>query len=108
MTEDELQKTIQFCGGVFLPVDPELQARVAPRLDHRLLDPYGPVVTPEEIERLVPDDVEAQLVLKEINARKGAGRAFSSVGSFSDEVAGGFSARIDRGCLGLISHTVAP
>ncbi|KAF8888751.1 hypothetical protein BD779DRAFT_1611209 [Infundibulicybe gibba] len=102
ISEDELQKTITFCGGVFLPVDPELHARVAPRLDSKLLDPYGPVVTPEEIERLVPNDIEAQLVLKEINGRKGAGRAFSSIGSFSDEVAGGFSARVDRGSLGLI------
>jgi len=105
ITEDELQKTIQFCGGVFLPIDPELQARVRPRLDSKLLDPLGPVVMPEEIERLVPDDIEAQMVLKEINARKGAGRAFSAVGSFSDEVAGGFSACVDRGRLGLITHT---
>ncbi|KAF8888772.1 hypothetical protein BD779DRAFT_1522469, partial [Infundibulicybe gibba] len=98
MSEDELQKTITF-------FDPELRAHVASRLDSKLLDPNGPIVTPEEIERLVPNDIEAQLVLKEINGRKGAGRAFSSIGSFSDEVAGGFSARVDRGNLGLIQDS---
>jgi flavine halogenase len=104
MSEDELQKVIAFCGGVFLPVDPEMHARVTPRLDSKLLDPRGPIVTPEEIDQLVPNDREAQLVLKEINARKGAGSAFASVGSFSDEVIAGFSARVKRGSIGLISH----
>jgi flavine halogenase len=104
MSEDELQKVIAFCGGVFLPVDPELHAHVAPRLDSKLLDPHGPVVTPEEIDLLVPDDLEAQLVLKEINGRKGVTSTFSTVGSFSDEVTVGFSARLTRGNVGLISH----
>ena len=67
MTEDELQKVLTFCGGLFLPVDPELRARVVPRLDRKLLDPKGPVVTDDEIDLLVPDDAEAQVVLKEIN-----------------------------------------
>ncbi|KAF8888754.1 hypothetical protein BD779DRAFT_1470042 [Infundibulicybe gibba] len=100
MSEDELQKTITFCGGVFLPVDPELRAHVASRLDSKLLDPNGPIVTPEEIEKLVPNDIEAQLVLKEINVWKGVGR--TSIGSFS---ADGFSARVDRGSLGLIQDS---
>jgi len=104
MSEDELQKVIALCGGVFLPVGPDVHARVVPRLDNKLLDPQGPIVTPEEIEALVPDDIEAQLVLKEINARKGAGGVFLSVGSSFDEITEGFSARVIRGHIGLISH----
>jgi hypothetical protein len=104
MSEDELQKVIALCGGVFLPVGPDVHARVAPRLDNKLLDPHGPIVTPEEIEAMVPDDIEAQLVLKEINARKGAGGVFLSVESSFDEVTEGFSARVTRGHIGLISH----
>jgi len=83
-------KTISRCdsGGVFLLVDPELHARVAPRLDNKLLNPNGPIVTPEEIELLMLDNIEVQLVLKEI---KGTGSVFAAVGSFSDEVTVGYS-----------------
>jgi hypothetical protein len=38
----------------------------------------------------VPDDIEAQLVLKEINVRKGAGSTFTAVRSFSDDVTAGY------------------
>jgi len=39
----------------------------------------------------VPDDIEVQLVLKEINVPKGTGSMFAAVGSFSDEVTVGYS-----------------
>jgi hypothetical protein len=51
------------------------------------------------------DDLEAQLVLKEINGRKGfISAAFSFVGSFSDEDAAGFLARLTRSNVSRISH----
>jgi hypothetical protein len=103
--QDELQNVIKFCGRIFLPVDQELHDRVGARLDSKLLDLHGPVVTPDEIDRLVPDDVEAQIVLKEINGHKTAKSTHASVGSFSDEITGGYSARVTRGNIGLISHT---
>jgi hypothetical protein len=78
---------------------------VTPQLDSKLLDPCGPVVIPEKIDLLVPDDLEAQLVLEEINGRKGViSAAFSSVGSFSDEDAAGFSAQLTRSNISQISH----
>lgn len=105
MSEDELQKAIAFCGGTFIPVDQEQRTRVASRLDHKLFDPQGPIATPEEMDQLVPDDREAQLVLKEINGHKSiVGNLFASVGGFSDEVVVGFSARVKRGSIGLTSH----
>jgi flavine halogenase len=102
--QDELQNVIKFCGSVFLPTDQELHDRVGARLDSKLLDPQRPIVTPDEIDRLVPDDIEAQIVLKEINALKTSESAHASVGSFSDEISAGYSARVTRGNIGLISH----
>ena len=97
-----MKKVLEFCSGVFLSADPEVHESVAPRLDQKLLDPAGPIVSQEEIERLVPDDIEAQLVLKEINSRKSLATAFSSIGGFSDEITAGFAARVTRGNIGLI------
>jgi flavine halogenase len=103
--QDELDNVIKFCGTIFLPTDQALHDRVAARLDSKLLDTKGPIVTSDEIDRLVPDDVEAQLVLKEINGHKASQSASASVGSFSDEIVEGYSARVTRGNIGLISHT---
>jgi len=64
---NELQKVITFCGGVFLLINPELHSCITPCLDNKLLNPNGPIITPEEIELLMSDNIEAQLVLKEIN-----------------------------------------
>jgi len=58
----------------------------------------------------VSDDIEAQLVLKEINVRKGAGSAFAAVGSFSDEVIAGYGEG-EQGehyaAIRLVSHPCA-
>lgn len=104
MSEDELQKVIALCGSALLPVDPEVYARVLSRLDSKLVDPRGAIMTPEEIDLLVPNDLEAQLVLKEINARKSTGGLFLTVGDSFEEVTAGFSARVHRGNIGLIRH----
>jgi flavine halogenase len=104
MSEDELQKVIALCGSALLPVDPEVHARVLSRLDSKLVDPRGAIMTPEEIDLLVPNDLEAQLVLKEINARKSTGGLFLTVGDSFEEVTAGFSARVHRGNIGLIRH----
>jgi hypothetical protein len=62
-------------------------------------------VTPEEIDLLVPNDLEAQLVLlREINAHKSTGGLSLTVGYSLEEVTAGFSARVHRGNIGLISH----
>ncbi|KIM79851.1 hypothetical protein PILCRDRAFT_547145 [Piloderma croceum F 1598] len=104
MSEDELQKLIALCGSALLPVDPEVYARVVSRLDTKLVDPRGAIVTPEEIDLLVPNDLEARLVLKEINARKSTGGLFLTISDSFEEVTAGFSARVHRGNIGLISH----
>jgi flavine halogenase len=104
MGEDELQKVIALCSGALSPADPEVYARVVSRLDSKLVDLRSAIVTPEEIDLLVPNDPEAQLVLKEINARKSTGGLFLSVGDSFEEVIAGFSARLQRGNIGLIRH----
>ena len=100
-----MRNVIEFCGSIFLHVDQERRDRVGARLDSKLLDLHGLIVTPDEIDRLVLDDPEAQIVLKEINALKTCKRTHASVGTFSDEISGGYSARVTRGNIGLISHT---
>lgn len=106
LTDDELQKTLDFCGGVFEPVDAELRETVMARMDDKLLASDAPAMTAHEIEQAVgPTDLEARQVLKELNARKALGsdgRGFGSIGSWSDEIAGGFVVRTERGRLGLV------
>lgn len=100
--QDELANVIEFCSRILLPIDQALHDRVGARLDSKLLDPKGPFVPPDEIDRIVPGDVEAQIVLNEINGRKHPQGATSSIASFSNEIIEGYSARVTRGNIGLI------
>jgi hypothetical protein len=77
VSEDEFQKVLALCGSKFLPVEQDLQAYTEPRLDNKSSDPSGP---PEDIELMV------------------------SVESFSNEITAGFTARVNKGSIGLISH----
>jgi len=77
VSEDELQKVLALCGSKFLPVEQDLQAYTEPQLDNKSSDLSGP---PEDIELMV------------------------SVESFSNEITAGFTARVNKGSIGLISH----
>jgi len=101
----ELENVIKFYGNVFLPIDQVLHNCVVAQLDSKLLETKGPIMTPDEIDHLVPDDVKAQLVLKEINGHKDPLSMIASASSFSDKIIEGYSACITRGNIGLISHT---
>jgi hypothetical protein len=105
LNKNKLQKAITFCRGILHPVDPE-HACVALHLNSKLLDLNGPIVTPEEIELLMLDNIEVQLMLKKINVHKGTRSAFTAIGSFSDEVTAGYLVRVHRGNIGLVSHHV--
>lgn len=71
LTEDELQKTMDFVKGVFAPTDPEMYEAVGARLDEKLLAADAPVMTPEQISQILsPGDDEAKFVLSESEWRK--------------------------------------
>ncbi|KAK0205472.1 hypothetical protein DFS33DRAFT_1383378 [Desarmillaria ectypa] len=70
VSENELQKTMDFCKDIFAPTDPQMHEAVGARLGPELCSSSVPIMTDGEIEALAQDDNETKLVLKEINARK--------------------------------------
>ncbi|KAH7904414.1 putative halogenase [Hygrophoropsis aurantiaca] len=104
LTEDELQKTMDFCRHLFAPTDPEMYQAVGTRLDPNLLSPAGPLMTEAEVDRLVDNtDEEAKFVLYEINARKPIHRMYNPTDDFETEVHFGFKAVLQCGRLGLVA-----
>ncbi|KAG2036807.1 putative halogenase [Suillus americanus] len=102
LTEDELQKTMDFCRHLFAPTDPEMHSAVKARQGVVLI--YGPVMTECEVDRLLGDvDEEAKIILKEINARKPIHTMYNPTENFGVEEHFGFKAILERGKLGLIT-----
>ncbi|KAG1850803.1 putative halogenase [Suillus subalutaceus] len=102
LTEDELQKTMDFCRHLFAPTDPEMHSAVKARLDPSLTSPDAPVMTESDIDRLLGDaDEEAKFVLSEINARKPIHTMYNPTENFGVEEHFGFKAVLERGRLGL-------
>lgn len=64
LTEDELQKTMDFLRHVFIPIEPSTQAAVNARMDRNILSVQGPVLTQSQIDQLVGKDAEARLYLQ--------------------------------------------
>ncbi|KAG1776888.1 putative halogenase [Suillus placidus] len=109
LTEDELQKTMDFCRHLFAPTDPEMHSAVKARqgLDPTLTSPDAPVMTECEVDRLLGDaDEEAKLVLKEINARKPIHAMYNPTENFGVEEHFGFKAVLERGKLGLVTASL--
>ncbi|KAG2342279.1 FAD/NAD(P)-binding domain-containing protein [Suillus weaverae] len=107
LTEDELQKTMDFCRHLFAPTDPEMHSAVKARLDPTLTSPDAPVMTECEVDRLLGDaDEEAKIVLKEINARKPIHTMYNPAENFGVEEHFGFKAVLERGKLGLVTASL--
>ncbi|KIK47015.1 hypothetical protein CY34DRAFT_333359 [Suillus luteus UH-Slu-Lm8-n1] len=104
LTEDELQKTMDFCRHLFAPTDPEMHSAVKARLGPTLTSPGAPVMPEWEVDRLLGDaDEEAKIVLKEINARKPIHTMYNPTENFGVEEHFGFKAVLTRGKLGLVT-----
>ncbi|KIJ58602.1 hypothetical protein HYDPIDRAFT_176510 [Hydnomerulius pinastri MD-312] len=102
VSEDELQKTMGFCRHIFAPTDPEMHSAVNTRLGSEILSPSGPVLTEAQINELVAqDDLEAKLVLCEVNARKPIHAMYSPTQHFQLEAHLGHAAVLERRKLGL-------
>ena len=66
------------------------------------MSPSGPILTERDIAKAVDrEDVEAQTVLAEVNARKAVHHMYKPQQNFAHEVHCGMNAIIERGALGL-------
>jgi len=102
LTEDELQKTVDFCRHLLGPTDPEIYRAVRERVGPELLDLSRPIMTKAEIDTL-PDaaDEEARHVVCEVNTLKQVYTMYHPVENFTTENYFGFKAVLERGRLGL-------
>jgi len=103
ITEDELQKTMDFCSRMFVPTDAEMQKSVGERVAPELMDPNAPILTAVEIDKLLDaTDEEAKAVLGRMNARKQNKAMYYPMVNFTNENHFGFKALVERGSLGLV------
>lgn len=72
------------------------------RIGFDLLSANTPILDVKAMEKIAgPDDLEALLVLKQVNARKPLVGLYSALASFQGDVIGGHVARLEHGCIGL-------
>ncbi|TFK44724.1 hypothetical protein BDQ12DRAFT_673465 [Crucibulum laeve] len=103
LTEDELQKTMDFCKDVFAPTDPELHEAVGARLHPELLAPNAPILSEAEITKAVaPGDEDAKLVLNRLNARKHVNTLYKGPDNLQVDSVDGYIANLVHGALGLV------
>jgi len=104
LTDDELDKTMDFCRYLFAPTDPEMYECVLARVPRELADPHGPILLDADLDKILdPDDDEARFVIGEINARKQIHTMYNPIQNFSAEDHFGFKAVLQRGKLGLVA-----
>lgn len=102
LTENELEDTMDFCSNLFAPTDPEMHKSVGARVDPKLMSSREPVMTKAEIAKAVDrEDIEARMVIAEVNARKAVHHMYKPQQNFASEVFHGMKAVVERGVLGL-------
>lgn len=66
------------------------------------MSPSGPIMTEKDIAKAVDrEDLEAQTVLAEVNARKAVHHMYKPRQNFAHEIHYGMNAVVQRGALGL-------
>ncbi|KAF8147454.1 hypothetical protein K438DRAFT_2090254 [Mycena galopus ATCC 62051] len=101
LTEDELQKAMDFVTHVFVPTDPEMQQRVGTRLGMDVLAPEVPFFTMGQISSLSAGDEDTEWVLKQANANKANKDFYTRPDHLLGEVVNGFIGCTTKGYLGL-------
>ncbi|KAJ7657874.1 hypothetical protein DFH06DRAFT_456143 [Mycena polygramma] len=102
LTEDELQKAMDFVTHIFVPTDPEMMQRVGTRLGMDLLAPGAPILTKDQIASLSSGDVDTEYVLNQVNATAAISDFFTGPDRLLGEVVNGFMGCTKMGCLGLV------
>ncbi|KAF9451401.1 FAD/NAD(P)-binding domain-containing protein [Macrolepiota fuliginosa MF-IS2] len=102
LTEDELERTMDFCKDVFAPTDPEMIEAVGARLRPELLAPNAPIMSNEQIQDEAQGDEEIEIVLHRVNARKPVNQLYQGPANLQAGDVGGFIAHLQHGELGLV------
>ncbi|KAJ6482943.1 hypothetical protein C8R47DRAFT_1178119 [Mycena vitilis] len=108
LTEDELQKAMDFVTHIFVPTDPEMTQRVGTRLGMDLLAPGAPILTKDQIASLSAGDVDTEYVLNQANATAAISDFFTGPDRLLGEVVNGFIGCTKVGCLGLVRVSGKP
>lgn len=83
-----------------------MRESVGGRIGFDLLSASTPILDFKAMEKIAgPDDVEALLVLKQVNARKPLVGLYRALESFQGDVIGGHVARLEHGSVGLANVT---
>ncbi|KAJ6536372.1 putative halogenase [Mycena capillaripes] len=101
VTEQTLQRTMDFCEHALGPTTPEMHVAVAARVDASLLARDGPIMGTQAVAALAGADEEAKHVLWRVNARKAVEGIYDWEENFQGEDLGGFTVMLERGQLGL-------
>jgi hypothetical protein len=103
LTEDELEKTVDFCSHLLGPGDPEIYKAVSERVAPELLDLSRPIMSKAELDAVLdPADEEARHIVSQINVLKQVHTMYHPVDDFTSETHFGFKAVMQRGKLGLV------
>ncbi|KAJ7789571.1 hypothetical protein B0H14DRAFT_3115738 [Mycena olivaceomarginata] len=102
VTEDELQKAMDFVTHIFVPTDPEMQERVGTRIGMDVLAPGAPILTKDQIAGLSAGDEDTEWVLNQANATKSISDFYTGPERLLGEVVNGLVGRTKVGCLGLV------
>ncbi|KAJ7796256.1 putative halogenase [Mycena olivaceomarginata] len=101
MTEQTLQRTMDFCEHALGPTTPKMHAAVADRVDPALLAHDGPIMDTKAAAALAGKDEEAKQVLWRVNARKAVNGIYDWEDNFQRENLEGFVVVLEHGRLGL-------
>ncbi|KXN84312.1 Tryptophan 2-halogenase [Leucoagaricus sp. SymC.cos] len=100
LSNEELERMINFTRNFFLPITYEQYEDVNARFGH-LTAINGPVMGPEDLAKVLDeDDSDAKAVLQRINALKVLSNEVGSSG-FTSEAVNGYVMTMERGRLGL-------
>ncbi|KAJ6615415.1 hypothetical protein B0H10DRAFT_2220437 [Mycena sp. CBHHK59/15] len=102
LTEDELQRAMDFVTHIFVPTDPEMQQAVGTRLGINVLAPGAPILTNEDIASMAAGDKDTENVLNQANATKAISDFYSGPDRLLGEVVNGFVGCTKVGNIGLI------
>lgn len=96
LSQDELNKTLEFCSNAFEPVKPEDRSSVLEKLGKDTSNGYQVDLSPQQ--RVVVDHIRARQMMRTEDTM--------NISSFGTDAINGFVPKLKRGDLGLV-HAVA-
>ncbi|KIM75794.1 hypothetical protein PILCRDRAFT_98861 [Piloderma croceum F 1598] len=101
LSENELQKSLDFCVNLFSPTSPEQHERVANSgVSKNLLDVNAPLMDSDTLEGALRKLAETKMVVNKINARRVVHSEYA-INNLESEGLNGYVVRLEKGKLGL-------